>query len=116
MPAEDLIIETLLENHLKNFKSCKQSSPKPKYKTEICKNWPLNKCTFGENCAFAHGKTELKAKGPNYKKEECKNFAYGFCKYGERCTFIHQKKIDRLQVFKKITAQTDAKIFAHLNL
>lgn len=30
-----------------------------KEKTEICRNWQLNKCRFGDKCAFAHGSNQL---------------------------------------------------------
>ncbi|KAJ1819294.1 hypothetical protein LPJ56_003678, partial [Coemansia sp. RSA 2599] len=33
----------------------------PKYKTSLCKDFPLGKCTFGERCNFAHSPSELRA-------------------------------------------------------
>ena len=34
---------------------------KTKWKTEICHYWEMyGQCQFGDNCAFAHGDTELK--------------------------------------------------------
>ncbi|KAJ2238483.1 hypothetical protein IWW45_000103 [Coemansia sp. RSA 485] len=33
----------------------------PKYKTSLCKDFPLGKCTFGDRCNFAHSPNELRA-------------------------------------------------------
>ncbi|KAJ1725358.1 hypothetical protein LPJ53_000490 [Coemansia erecta] len=32
----------------------------PKYKTSLCKDYPLGKCTFGDRCNFAHSPNELR--------------------------------------------------------
>ncbi|KAI8325053.1 hypothetical protein GQ54DRAFT_244471, partial [Martensiomyces pterosporus] len=32
----------------------------PKYKTSLCKDFPLGKCTFGVRCNFAHSLDELR--------------------------------------------------------
>ncbi|KAJ1948533.1 hypothetical protein EC988_005137, partial [Linderina pennispora] len=32
----------------------------PKYKTSLCKDFPLGKCTFGMRCNFAHSLDELR--------------------------------------------------------
>ncbi|KAJ1865212.1 hypothetical protein LPJ73_000085 [Coemansia sp. RSA 2703] len=32
----------------------------PKYKTSLCKDFPLGKCTFGDRCNFAHSPNELR--------------------------------------------------------
>jgi hypothetical protein len=65
------------------------------YKTQLCLNWEMGYCEFGEKCAFAHGKVELKQtvqKSNKYKTKRCKQFyAQGFCVYGPRCQFIHEK-------------------------
>ena len=65
-----------------------------KYKTEICRNWELGECEFGESCAFAHGYEELRNKsnmGNNYKTKKCKQFhELGYCIYGNRCQFKHR--------------------------
>ena len=42
-------------------------------------------CKFGENCAFAHGDSELKQRKLtfNYKTKPCKQFfELGYCSYG----------------------------------
>ncbi|KAJ2356302.1 hypothetical protein H4S01_006727 [Coemansia sp. RSA 2610] len=36
----------------------------PKYKTSLCKDYPLGKCTFGNRCNFAHSLDELRAALP----------------------------------------------------
>ena len=65
-----------------------------KYKTEICRNWELGTCEFGEDCVFAHGYEELRNKlgmGNNYKTKKCKQFhELGYCIYGNRCQFKHR--------------------------
>ena len=51
-------------------------------------------CKFGENCAFAHGDSELKQRKLtfNYKTKPCKQFfELGYCSYGSRCQFSHRK-------------------------
>jgi len=63
-----------------------------KYKTEICKNFLQGKCKFGNKCAFAHGKEDLREKSFECKAKVCKQFSeYGYCLYGERCHFKHEK-------------------------
>ena len=52
-------------------------------------------CKFGDNCAFAHGDSELKKRKMtfNYKKKPCKQFfELGYCSYGSRCQFSHKKQ------------------------
>ena len=67
-----------------------------KLKTEICRYWEMNgECKYGENCAFAHGESELKKRKLtfNYKKKPCKQFfELGYCSYGIRCQFSHKKE------------------------
>lgn len=65
------------------------------YKTELCKLWESGSCSWGDKCAFAHGKKELLQK-PDisfyYKTKKCKSFwNAGYCKYGQRCCFIHNE-------------------------
>ncbi|KAJ2724098.1 hypothetical protein GGI07_002219 [Coemansia sp. Benny D115] len=36
----------------------------PKYKTSMCKDFPLGKCTFGDRCNFAHSTSELRVTLP----------------------------------------------------
>jgi hypothetical protein len=64
-----------------------------KFKTEMCRNWPLGLCKFGDKCAFAHGSEDLrgKTKFTNYKTKDCKQFhELGYCQYGSRCQFKHK--------------------------
>ena len=52
-------------------------------------------CKFGDNCAFAHGDSELKKRKMtfNYKTKPCKQFfELGYCSYGARCQFSHKKE------------------------
>jgi len=71
---------------------------KRKYKTELCKNWELNKvCKFGDKCCFAHGKHELKNKTVihnKYKTKPCKQYHQsGYCPYGQRCQYLHKEAV-----------------------
>ena len=81
-------IETEKKEDYNNFKT--------KWKTEICRYWEMHgECKFGENCAFAHGDSELKQKKLtfNYKTKPCKQFfELGYCSYGSRCQFSHKKQ------------------------
>ena len=68
---------------------------KTKWKTELCHNWEMyGACKYGNNCAFAHGDSELKKRKMsfNYKTKPCKQFfELGYCSYGIRCQFSHKK-------------------------
>lgn len=71
-----------------------------KYKTEVCKYWAeYGVCEFGDQCAFAHGKEEIRQKhhiSTNYKTKKCLQFhEQGYCPYGVRCQFIHNFRKDR---------------------
>jgi butyrate response factor 1 len=68
-----------------------------KYKTEMCKNFETyGKCKYGDECSFAHGRSQLMVKSDvsaQYKTKECKKYAQtGYCPYGLRCQFIHGPK------------------------
>ena len=69
---------------------------KTKWKTEICHYWEMyGECKYGDNCAFAHGDSELKQRKLtyNYKTKPCKQFfEIGYCSYGSRCQFSHKKE------------------------
>ena len=69
---------------------------KTKWKTEICRYWEMyGECKYGDNCAFAHGDSELKQRKMtfNYKTKPCKQFfEIGYCSYGTRCQFSHKKE------------------------
>lgn len=81
-------------NHPVKYPS-KEEDFKCKFKTEVCRNFEAGTCSFGEQCAFAHGHDELQEKthlAPNYKTKVCRKFTrFGFCNYGFRCQFIHLK-------------------------
>ena len=76
------------------FKTC-AADFKVKYKTELCKYFEINGyCKFGDNCAYAHGKENLRSKVTNttaYRTKKCTQFfEMGYCPYGNRCQFAHQ--------------------------
>ena len=81
--------------HLKDEYS-EYNNFRTKWKTEICRNWEMyGECKFGDNCAFAHGDSELKKRKMtfNYKTKPCKQFfELGYCLYGSRCQFSHKKE------------------------
>lgn len=95
------------------FKS-NASDFKIKYKTELCKYFEINgTCKFGDNCAYAHGKENLRSKVTNstaYRTRNCREFfEHGYCPYGNRCQFAHQLKsniinnpYDRTMTYKTI--------------
>ena len=68
---------------------------KIKYKTELCKYYEIEGyCKYGDKCAYAHGKENLRSKVTNttsYRTKKCVQFFdFGFCPYGNRCQFAHQ--------------------------
>ena len=68
---------------------------KIKYKTELCKYYEINGyCKYGDSCAYAHGKENLRSKITNttaYRTRNCAQFFQnGYCPYGNRCQFAHQ--------------------------
>ena len=70
---------------------------KIKYKTELCKYFEINGyCKYGDKCAYAHGKENLRSKVTNttaYRTKKCVQFfEQGYCPYGNRCQFAHQLK------------------------
>ena len=77
---------------LRPKRSSRGNDFKLKYKTEICRGWEQGECTFGEQCAFAHGPWELREKQATEgkKTKPCKSFsALGYCMMGTKCQFIH---------------------------
>ena len=102
------------------FKST-ASDFKIKYKTELCKYYEINGfCKFGEKCAYAHGKENLRSKVTNstaYRTRKCVQFfENGYCPYGNRCQFAHQlssniinNPYDRKMTYKK-TLETISKL------
>ena len=93
---------------------------KIKYKTELCKYFEINgSCKYGDKCAYAHGKENLRSKVTNstaYRTKKCVQFfENGYCPYGNRCQFAHQVKsniinnpYDRKMTYKK-TLETISK-------
>ena len=93
---------------------------KVKYKTELCKYYEINGfCKYGDCCAYAHGKENLRSKVTNttaYRTKKCVQFfENGYCPYGNRCQFAHQittniinNPYDRKMTYKK-TLETISK-------
>lgn len=96
-----------------NLSAAQQSlQPNNKYKTELCKNYEVNSfCKWGDNCYFAHGKSELKTKAPTnmfYKTKLCKHFHQtGFCPYASRCQYLH---LQGEQTYQELVKSLDNKI------
>ena len=102
------------------FKST-ASDFKIKYKTELCKFYEINGyCKYGDRCAYAHGKENLRSKVTNstsYRTRKCSQFfENGYCPYGNRCQFAHQlasniinNPYDRKMTYKK-TLETISKL------
>jgi len=49
----------------------------------------MGRCHMGQNCAFAHGETELRSTPDFFKTSLCQNFAKGSCIHGSKCRFAH---------------------------
>ena len=91
---------------------------KTKWKTEICRYWEMyGECKYGDNCAFAHGDSELKQRKMtfNYKTKPCKQFfELGYCSYGSRCQFCHKKEDTKSQKEEKSDKVSYLKIIEEL--
>ena len=124
-PSDNNKSKFSLQNKQKNkkqgpFKST-ASDFKIKYKTELCKYYEINGyCKFGDRCAYAHGKENLRSKVTNstaYRTRKCAQFfEKGYCPYGNRCQFAHQlasniinNPYDRKMTYKK-TLETISKL------
>ena len=137
--CEDYIYLNQINNNEQNLKQNKfdyQQNPKEKvqgqfkstaadfkikYKTELCKYYEINGfCKYGEKCAYAHGKENLRSKVTNssaYRTRKCTQFfECGYCPYGSRCQFAHQlttniinNPYDRKMSYKK-TLETISKL------
>ena len=97
-----------IESRKKNKKKKAKKDPKEpfkgeaidfkiKFKTELCKYYEANQyCPYGDKCAYAHGKENLRSKVTNttaYRSKKCTQFfEQGYCPYGNRCQFAHQLK------------------------
>jgi hypothetical protein len=86
--------QTKSRKTLSKKKNASEVEFRNKYKTEKCKYWADNGyCEFGDQCAFAHGETDIRQKSvisSNYKTKQCVQFhENGLCPYGIRCQFLH---------------------------
>jgi len=102
--AEKLLsLDLSNENSAHDYKAYSSQQPNinpntnPRFKTEFCRNFrEKGACVYGENCQFAHGKTELRhdvVRHSKYKTKLCQKFwIAGYCAYGARCNFIHQQE------------------------
>ncbi|CAM9792697.1 unnamed protein product [Ectocarpus fasciculatus] len=80
-------------------------------KTELCRNHTKGFCTYGDRCAFAHGREELKYRtlremqnagripdAVKYRCIPCMTWvATGSCPYSSRCVFIHDPRVQGRQ-------------------
>jgi hypothetical protein len=94
-PKKNITKKTLNKNKVP-FKG-EAKDFKIKYKTELCKYFEINGyCKYGDKCAYAHGKENLRSKVTNttaYRSKRCSQFyEQGYCPYGNRCQFAHQLK------------------------
>nr|XP_040570296.1 mRNA decay activator protein ZFP36L2-like isoform X2 [Lepeophtheirus salmonis] len=68
-----------------------------RYKTEMCRNFKeRSRCIYGEQCQFAHGRTDLRdvVRNTKYKTKLCQKYwISGYCAYGPRCNFLHDEGI-----------------------
>ena len=100
---EEKILKDKENKNNKQKKKKKKSGPfkstakdfKIKFKTELCKYYEINGyCKYGDSCAYAHGKENLRSKITNttaYRTKNCVQFfKKGYCPYGNRCQFAHQ--------------------------
>lgn len=74
-----------------------------KKKTELCKHFLIGQvCPKGDDCAFAHGQEELRARPiANYRTVKCRHFQEkGWCQYGPRCQFLHNDPHAEIKSFK----------------
>ena len=81
----------------------------PNYKTRLCVNFPMGRCTRGATCAYAHGEAELRAGAGGtvapaqpsqhqfYKTRLCQAFMEGRCTRGVACNYAHSE--DERQAF-----------------
>lgn len=71
----------------------------PRYKTEMCRNFKeRSRCIYGDQCQFAHGRTDLRdvVRNTKYKTKLCQKYwAVGYCAYGPRCNFLHDEAVAR---------------------
>ena len=58
--------------------------------TKMCKYWKSKRCMMGDECNFAHSKSELKEQPDLVATQLCYQFsAKGMCSKGASCTFAH---------------------------
>uniref|UniRef100_A0A1I7SX94 Zinc finger protein n=1 Tax=Bursaphelenchus xylophilus TaxID=6326 RepID=A0A1I7SX94_BURXY len=90
-------VQNAIGNHTFGFP--RKTAKPDTYKTVMCQAWLESmKCSFGENCKFAHGEHELRPvrfttqvrNNLKYKTKLCDKYTTtGICPYGSRCLFIH---------------------------
>ncbi|CAD5212527.1 unnamed protein product [Bursaphelenchus okinawaensis] len=92
-------VQNAMGNHAFGFP--RKTAKPDTYKTVMCQAWLESmKCSFGENCKFAHGEHELRPvnfrfgtqvrNNLKYKTKLCDKYTTtGICPYGSRCLFIH---------------------------
>jgi len=59
-------------------------------KTQLCKYFVKGRCKRGQNCTFAHGARQLRARPDLYRTQMCVGYMNsGTCGYGDKCRFAH---------------------------
>ncbi|CAN0242626.1 unnamed protein product, partial [Pylaiella littoralis] len=92
------------------FKKTRPTQPiiQDNRKTELCINYEKGSCKYGDRCAFAHGREELRFRTlremenagriPDANKYRCVPcmtwVSTGSCPYHPRCVFIHDPRVE----------------------
>ena len=85
-----------------------------RYKSTLCRHFEyIGRCDAGDQCAFAHGVSELRVPQlhPKYKTRLCADFWHdGHCAMGATCHFIHD------ELFGKMLAIRERQLAANADL
>jgi len=71
-----------------------------KFKTTLCANFMAGKCTFNQDCHFAHGQQEMRnnfnGKAPAemmWRSQLCRDWTKQKCPWGAKCRFAHGEQM-----------------------
>lgn len=85
--------EDEFEGHAeKRLKNSQHAYKDPrKFKTILCRHFEAcGRCSYGDECSFAHGAHELRPMNNTFKTRLCVSWLAGdTCKYGDKCMFAH---------------------------